>query len=164
MILKLMVSPLSQLSVITNEISQNFDHALDIAQQFNIEAVEVRSLWNKNIVFLSDDELNQMKAALDKHNMRLSVVCSPFAKCKMPSSLVSNTDKTNHLSNSAFNLSLFDRCFQIADYFQTKYVRVFNFIRLGNIVTEEDWSRMIEILKPYVAKAESAEKILLLRK
>ncbi len=84
MILRLMVSPLSQLSVITDEISQNFDHALDIAQQFNIEAVEVRSLWNKNIVFLSDDELNQMKAALDKHNMRLSVVCSPLRNVKCP--------------------------------------------------------------------------------
>jgi sugar phosphate isomerase/epimerase len=151
-----------QLSVITDEISQDFDHALDVAQQFNIEAVEVRSLWNKNIVFLTDEELNQMKMALDQHNMKLSVVCSPFAKCFLPGNLMSNSNSKSLSRNPTFNLSFFDRIVHLADYFQTKYIRIFNFLRLNIKINNSEWQLMIDTLKPFIEKAEISEKILLL--
>lgn len=156
------LSIIPQLSVITDEISQDFDHALDIAQKYGIETVEVRNLWDTNIALLSDDELNQMQMALEKRKMRLSVVCSPFMKCFLPDSWLANTNAKNLTRNPDYNLSLFDRLIYMADFFHTPFIRIFNFLKNGLKVRDNEWSSMINILRPYVEKAEKAHKVLLL--
>lgn len=153
---------MNQLTVITDEISQDLDHALDIAQKYKIESVEVRTLWNTNIAFLSDDELTQMQMALEKRKMRLSVVCSPFGKCFLPDSWLANTHINSLTRNPDYNLSLFDRLIYIADFFHTPFIRIFNFLKNGLKVRENEWVSMINNLRPYVERAEKAHKILIL--
>jgi len=46
-----------KLSVITDEISQDLGHALEIAsKEFGLNYVELRGLWNKNIINLDEKE------------------------------------------------------------------------------------------------------------
>ena len=46
-----------KLSVITDEISQDFGHALEIAsKEFGLGYVELRTLWNKNIINLDEKD------------------------------------------------------------------------------------------------------------
>jgi len=47
----------SKLSIITDEISQDFEEVLQIAQGFGIKDVEVRGVWGKNIALFEDEDL-----------------------------------------------------------------------------------------------------------
>src|SRR5438309_1248148 len=51
-----------QLSVITDEISQDFERALNVAaNEFGVGFVELRGLWKKNIVNLDEKEVAEAK-------------------------------------------------------------------------------------------------------
>jgi len=44
-----------KLSVITDEITQDFGHALEIAsKEFGLAYVELRTIWNKNVINLDE--------------------------------------------------------------------------------------------------------------
>ena len=151
-----------QISVVTDEISQDFERALDVAVEYNITTVDVRSLWNKNIALLNENELIKMKKALDKRNMHINVITSPFGRCVLPSSRLSTNKKKSLLRNTKYNLGLFERIIEIADFFETPNIRIFSFFQKRKDKVKEKWEEMIELLTPYVKKAEDLDKILLL--
>ncbi len=150
----------SHLSVITDEISQDFPHALDVAQQSGISVVELRSIWHKNIALFSDDELQALKDALGKRNMKVNVVSGPFAKCVLPGSRWAKNTGSSLLRNPAYNMGFFDRLMEIASCFNTPFIRIFNFLKYGARGMEAGWTRMKETLKPYIQRAEQLGKIL----
>lgn len=152
----------SQLSVITDEISQDFDHALDVAQEFGIDAVEVRSVWNTNFSLLSSEDLEQMRATLQDHKMKISVLSSPFAKCFLPGSKLASGKGQSLGKNPAFNLGLFDHLIELSDFLKTDYIRIFAFYKTHLSVTQDKWQEVISQLHPYIQKAEKLNKILVL--
>ena len=154
---------LDQLTVITDELTQDFRQALNIASSVGCKTVEVRKVWNKNVALFSDSDLERMKKYLDKKDMKVSVISSPLFKCVLPSSKFA-TNKTASLSrNPNYNMSYFDRLVEIADFFETPYIRIFNFLKpmFGQKI-EEKWREMIDLMKPYATKAENKNKILVL--
>lgn len=157
------MSLLDQLSVITDELTQDFRQALNIASSVGCKAVEVRKVWNKNIALSTDDDLNRMKKYLDTKNMGISAISSPLFKCVLPNSKFA-TNKTASLSrNPNYNMSYFDRVVEIADFFETPNIRIFNFLKpLLLPPSEEKWREMANLIKPYVKKAEKKKKVLLL--
>jgi len=49
-----------RLSVINDEISQDFDRACSVAaHDFGLEWIELRGMWNKNITDLNADEVDE---------------------------------------------------------------------------------------------------------
>ncbi len=66
------VAPLKsqfKIAVITDEISQDFDHACSVASQdFGMQWVELRDLWNKNILALDAKEIAEAHRILDKYH------------------------------------------------------------------------------------------------
>jgi sugar phosphate isomerase/epimerase len=152
---------LDQLTVITDELTQDFRQALNLADSIGLKTVEIRKIWNKNIALFTDDDLQRMKKYLNKKNMKISVISSPFGKCVLPNSLWA-TNKTASMSrNPNYNMSFFDRIVEIANFFDTPYIRFFNFLKMGPS-SEKKWREMITLLKPYAQKAEKQKKILLL--
>ncbi len=146
--------------MITDEISQDFEHALDVAAKFGIKAIDVRKAWNKNIALFTNEELNKMKEVLAKHAMKLTVVTGPTGKCLLPSSKFSN-EKDSLIRNPNYNLSLFDRIIEIADFFGTNLIRIFTFMKMGMKSKELAWKEAITLLNPLIKKAEDSKKILL---
>src|SRR5215469_10524803 len=64
---RILAAPLSvmssrfKLSVITDEISQDFGHALEVAwREFGLGYVELRTLWDKNIINLDEKEIGEV--------------------------------------------------------------------------------------------------------
>ena len=151
-----------QISVVTDEISQDFEHALDIAQEFGILAVDVRTLWNKNIALLSNDELTRMQEALNQRDMQINVITSPFGKCVLPSSRFSTNKKESLWRNPEYNLALFDRIIEISEFFNTPNIRIFSFFEKRKNKVDNKWEEMINLMEPYVKKAEDRKKNLLL--
>src|SRR4030081_211148 len=68
-----------KLSVITDEITQDFAHALEIAsREFGLHYVEIRELWNKNIVSLDSKEIAEVRSLLDRFQLQVTDIASPF--------------------------------------------------------------------------------------
>jgi sugar phosphate isomerase/epimerase len=141
------MSRLDQLCVITDEISQDFEHALDVALEYGVKNIDLRKIWNKNIVNFTDDELNRLKDAVNKRNMKVCVITGPIGKCS--------------LKKASENLSNFNRIIEISDFFNTPFIRIFT-IKFGLKSNITKWNEMKNLLKPIITKAEELNKILLL--
>src|SRR6516225_999978 len=59
-----------KLSVITDEISQDLDHALAVAHEFGLHYVELRAMWNKNLMDLKEDQVKEASRLLTKYGMK----------------------------------------------------------------------------------------------
>ena len=153
------MSKIDQLSVITDEISQDFERALDVALEYGVKTVDLRTIWNKNITFFTDDELAKLKDLLDERKMKIGVITGPIGKTMLPISKFAK-DKESLMRNPTYNLGFFDRIFEISDFFQTPHIRIFTFLRLGVKSEEEGWNKMIELLSPWIEKAEKRSKTL----
>jgi sugar phosphate isomerase/epimerase len=153
---------LNQFTIISDEISQDLEHVLKIITEYRINTVELRSIWGKNIIQLTDEDLGHLKDTLKKYNVTTSVISGPFGKCPLPNSKFAKTEGSSFSRNPQHNLSLFDRLIEISDALNTPYIRIFAFFKFGVKSTESTFKEIKEILQPYVKKAEQHNKILVL--
>jgi sugar phosphate isomerase/epimerase len=70
-----------RLSVITDEIDPSLERALDVCEELGIDAVELRSLDQVQVVDLGPSELRGIRATLDRRGFIVSAIASPFMKC-----------------------------------------------------------------------------------
>src|SRR5436853_1873689 len=69
------------LAVITDEIAQDFGHALEVAaKEFQLGFVELRELWGKNLFALDAAQVREAGALLKRFNLRVSSLASPIFK------------------------------------------------------------------------------------
>src|ERR1017187_5055884 len=74
-----------KVSVITGEISEDFDHACSVAsKEFGMQWVELRTMWGKNIVDLGADDLARVQSILSKYNMRVTDTARPLFTVDCP--------------------------------------------------------------------------------
>jgi L-ribulose-5-phosphate 3-epimerase len=74
-----------KLSVITDEISQDLGHALEIAsREFGLGFVELRTMWNKNIINLDEKEIAEAQRLVRKHALQVTDIASPLFKTDCP--------------------------------------------------------------------------------
>src|SRR5215510_3390543 len=77
-------TPSLKLGVINDEITQDLDHALAVARELGLEFVELRAMWNKNLMDLKDDEVKEARRLLTKYGLKVSDIASPFLKVDAP--------------------------------------------------------------------------------
>jgi L-ribulose-5-phosphate 3-epimerase len=126
-----------QLSVITDEISQDFGHALEVAaKEFGVGLVEIRGLWKKNIVNLDEKEIAEAKTLLAKYDLKVTDIASPLFKVDWPGAPKSKYSPTGSAYNASFTFEqqdeVLERATAMAKAFGTNRVRLFDFWRLEN--------------------------------
>jgi len=124
-----------RVAVITDEISQDFDHACFVAaREFGMHWVELRGMWNKNIMKLSGYETKQAQAILAKYQLRVTDIASPLFKVDWPNAPKSKYSPKRDQFNADFNFEqqneVLDKCIEMAKAFHTDRVRGFDFWRL----------------------------------
>lgn len=123
-----------RISVITDEISQDFGHACEVAsQRFGMGWVEVRSMWKKNIVDLDPTGIAEAEAIVKKNGLRVSDVASPLFKVDWPGapkSKFSERDQFN--ANFTFEQQgeVLERSIEVAKKLSADRIRCFDFWRL----------------------------------
>lgn len=126
-----------KVSVITDEISQDFDHACSVAsKEFGLGWVEIRGMWKKSLHEMSDAELAQAQAILKKYDLRVTDMASPVFKTDWPGAPKRHPDKSQDFSsNETFKQQneLLGKYIELAKRFKTNKVRCFDFWRLDNI-------------------------------
>ncbi|HMF33761.1 MAG TPA: hypothetical protein VKK79_20215, partial [Candidatus Lokiarchaeia archaeon] len=152
---------INQLSVITDEIGQDFAKVLDLIEPFHISHVELRKIWGKNIVLFSDADIAKLKETLVNRNISVSVVSGPLFKCFLPNSHLNNPKKKSFSRNADYNISLGDRLLEIAAALNCNKVRIFAFFK-GVSPQKDNWDFVINQLQTFVDKAKSGGKVAIL--
>lgn len=71
------------IGIFTDEISQDFELALDLVRQWGLRTVELRTVWHKNIVDLAPAELEAARSALVARGLTVSCIASPLFKATL---------------------------------------------------------------------------------
>ena len=128
-----------RISVINDEISPDFDHVCHIvAQEFGLGWIELRSMWGKNTMDLSDAEIAESKRILAKYNLQVTDIASPLFKTDWPGAPRSPYGSKGDMHGAvevAFKHQdeLLERSISLAKQFNTGKVRCFDFWRLDDV-------------------------------
>jgi len=120
-------------AVITDEFTQDFERMCKTAVELDIPALEVRTVWDRNIVDLSDEQVRELKRLADDHGRTICGLASPVFKCVHPQG--GPIDERFH--QDAFKaahgfdkqLEILDRALDIAAMLDAPMIRVFSFWR-----------------------------------
>jgi len=124
-----------RVAVITDEISQDFDHACYVAaREFGMQWVEVRGLWDKNLMNLTSAEIAEAQKIVAKYQLRVTDIASPLFKVDWPGAPTSKYSPKHDQFNADFTYEqqpeVLEKCIEAAKAFQTDRVRGFDFWRL----------------------------------
>jgi sugar phosphate isomerase/epimerase len=64
----------AKLGVITDGISREFEHALEVMAQAGLEYAELQYLWDKQVGELDEAELRRVRELLGRHGMKVSCI------------------------------------------------------------------------------------------
>lgn len=126
-----------RVAVISDEITQDFGRACEIAsREFGMEWIELRGLWNKNLLRLDSREIGEARRVLDKNNLRVTDIASPLFKVDWAGAPQSKFRPKHDQFSAEFNFDqqdeVLERSVELAKAFQTNRVRCFDFWRLDD--------------------------------
>lgn len=153
-----------RVSVINDEISQDFGHACEVAsREFGMGWIELRGMWNKNIVKLDEKEVAEARRILQKYQLKVTDIASPLFKVDWPGAPKSKFSEAKSFG-ADFTLAqqdeVLERSMDLAKAFQTDRVRCFDFWRLEDQAPYR--AAINDKLRDAAAKAEKKGVILVL--
>lgn len=124
-----------RIAVINDEVSQDLGRSCEvIAKEFGLEWIELRGMWNKNLLHLDSKEVGEARRILEKYKLRVTDIASPLFKVDWPGAPKSQYSPTGAQFNADFTYEqqdeVLERSIELAKAFQTERVRCFDFWRL----------------------------------
>ena len=126
-----------------DEISPVLKEQMDLLEGSGIRHLELRGVNKKNVMELTDQEIAEVKDALDKRGFKISCIGSPIGKIKI------TDDFAEHLEK-------FKRAIYLAHFFDTPYIRIFSYYISEDEPHPERFKD--EVIKRMKEKAHIAEK------
>lgn len=136
------------ISAFADEISPDLKEQLDVLESEAIHHVELRGVWNKNVLDLSDDELQQVRKMLTKRGFHVSSVGSPIGKILITDDFIAH-------------LQRFERALHVAKYLDSPYIRIFSFFIPNGTAPEQYRDEVLARMSELVRRAEMAGVVLL---
>ncbi|MBV9616648.1 MAG: sugar phosphate isomerase/epimerase [Ktedonobacteraceae bacterium] len=131
-----------RLSIITDEISANLEHALQVCRDLQVDTVELRVVGDKNIVFHDLASLLQIRTLLQKGGFRVCSIASPFLKSPLWTDEAIAPKAAQASSNEqAQEWDILQRSFELAHLFDAPFVRTFSFLRVPDPTTVRSFVR-----------------------
>jgi sugar phosphate isomerase/epimerase len=126
-----------RVAVINDEITQDFGRACELAsQEFGMDWIELRGMWNKNLLKLDAKEIDEARRILEKNKLRVTDIASPLFKVDWPGAPKSNYSPKRDQFNADFTFEqqdeVLERSIELAKAFNTDRVRFFDFWRLDD--------------------------------
>lgn len=130
-----------RVSVITDEISNDFDHACSIAaNEFGLQWVEVRAVWGKYLYTAPDSMVSDALKVLAKYNLRIGDLASPVFKTHWPGAprLASSEGPSNRPAKPEPDATavfkqqeeMLEKYIELCKQFKTDKLRIFDFSRI----------------------------------
>ena len=135
-------------SAFADEIGDDLDLQMDVCQANGVKCIDVRGIDGKNVSKMTIPEVQQYKSRMDDRGFTCPCIGSPIGKIKM------DDDFNAHME-------LLKHCFEVAEGFGTKQIRVFSFYASADSKIEDQTDEVMDRMRQMVAAAESAGMILL---
>jgi L-ribulose-5-phosphate 3-epimerase len=124
-----------RIAVINDELGQDFGRACEVAsREFGMEWIELRGMWNKNILHLDAIEVAEARRILEKYKLRVTDIASPLFKVDWPGAPKSKFSPKGDQFKADFTFDqqgeVLERSLALARAFNTERVRCFDFWRL----------------------------------
>src|SRR5215469_14689920 len=123
-----------RVSVINDEISQDFGRACEVAaREFGMQWIELRGMWQKNIVNLDSKDIAEVQRILKKYELRVTDIASPLFKVAWkddPRAKERQSDDFHASFTFDQQGEVLERSIELAKAFQTDRIRCFDFLRL----------------------------------
>src|SRR5215469_9797735 len=131
------MTPVFRVAVINDEISQDFGHACEVAAtEFGMGWIELRGMWNKNVLNLDAKEIEEARRILQKYRLRVTDIASPLFKVDWPGAPKSKFSPKRDQFNADFTFDqqdeVLERSIELTKAFQTDRIRCFDFWRLDD--------------------------------
>jgi L-ribulose-5-phosphate 3-epimerase len=144
-----------RIAAITDEFSPDLETALRSMAEVGMTGAELRMLFGKNIMDLSDEELDRAIAMVRGHGMEIISIASPLLKCVLPDApdVDSRFQQDVFASKHTFadQPRLAERAFEIARRTGARIIRVFSYWR--TVRPEECFDRVVEALRGLAEQA-----------
>lgn len=122
-----------RIAAITDEFSPDLDKALIGMSEVGMTGAEMRLVAGRNMIDLSDQEIDQVRATVEKRGMSVVSLASPLLKCVLPDSPALDTRIEHDVFGSPYTFEdqprLTRRAFEIAERLGTSIIRVFSYWR-----------------------------------
>ena len=153
-----------QFGVITDEISEDFDHVLAVCKELGIRTLELRSIWNKSIVDHDDDTRKKIKKMVDDGGFNVVSIASPFLKTHITGEAAPAAGNTHSAGNATRNQQgeVLERTLQAAETFDAPVVRTFSFWRVDNAESDSVRNDILEELAKATETVKAAGRLLAL--
>lgn len=102
------------LSAFADEISADLDEQINVLLSAGIRHLDLRGVWDTNVLDLTDEQVSQIRTTLDAHGMRVAAIGSPIGKVPIDSPF------DEHMRR-------FERAITLAHAFGAPYIRLFSF-------------------------------------
>lgn len=126
-----------KLAILTDEVSQEIDDVIRFAKEFNLDGIELRSLFGRAFKDLTRADIELIRDRCRDAGLRIAGCASPVFKCDLDSP-----------SDIAAHVDLFRRSVETAVALDSDIVRVFVFLRRSNPATSDDLRRAAEHFHP----------------
>ena len=126
-----------RVAVINDEITQDFGRACEVAaKEFGMDWIELRGMWNKNILKLDTKEIAEARSILEKNKLHVTDIASPLFKVDWKGAPQSKYSPKGDQFNADFTFDqqeeVLERSIELAKAFNTDRVRCFDFWRLDD--------------------------------
>jgi 3-dehydroshikimate dehydratase len=131
------------LSAFADEIDPDPQVQIDVLKTCGVRHIELRSILKTNVLDLTDLQVNELKALLDRHGFKLSAIGSPIGKVKISDPFEPH-------------LKRFQRAIDLCKVFRTSNIRVFSYYPAAE---GEPWTKWRdEVMSRMIRKAKFAEQ------
>ncbi|MFD0681795.1 MULTISPECIES: sugar phosphate isomerase/epimerase family protein [unclassified Paenibacillus] len=137
-----------KITCFADEISPDLDEQLNVLEQEGVRYLELRGVWGKNVLDLTEEDMQLIKTKLQERGFRISSIGSPIGKYEI-------TD------NFTPQLEALDRAIAAAHFFETPYIRIFSFRTPSNKPVENYREDVLHSMHQ-LTKAAAKENIILL--
>ena len=154
-----------RVAVINDEISQDFGRACEVAsQKFGMGWIELRGMWNKNVVKLDARDIGESQRILSKYKLKVTDIASPLFKVDWKGAPKSKFSPKQDQFNADFTFEqqgeVLERSIELAKTFDTDRIRCFDFWRLDDPAPYR--AAINETLRDAAEKAGKQGRILVL--
>lgn len=141
-----------RLSAFADEISPDLDEQLTVLSGEQIRFLDLRSVWGTNVLDFSDQQVAEIKWALDERGIGVAALGSPIGKVAIDAPF-------------AEHLARFERALELAQILQTPFIRIFSFYPPASVSSQHDPSEwrdeVLRRLRELTARARAAKIVLL---
>jgi sugar phosphate isomerase/epimerase len=120
-------------AAITDEFSPDLDVALDAMAALGMTGAELRVISGRNILDLTDSEVDRARAAVEARGLQVISIASPVLKCVLPDSPPLDARVQHDVFGSSYTFDdqprLARRAIEIAERSGARIIRVFSYWR-----------------------------------